>query len=103
MPGLQGAPLAELPRKLQRSLLTRRELQGRATDISESVVHTAVMGLLLLTGEVKPPAAGDARGGRPRGRGAAHRVSLAVPPDPPHAAAGLGPRRPQEFGQHGKV
>lgn len=55
MPGLQGATLVELPRKLHRSLVTRRELQGRATDISESVVHTAVMGLLLVTGEVKPP------------------------------------------------
>ena len=55
MPGLQGATLVELPRKLHRTLLTKRELQGRGTDISESVVHTAVMGLLLVSGEVKPP------------------------------------------------
>jgi len=55
MPGLQGATLVELPRKLHRTLLTKRELQGRGTDISESVVHTAVMGLLLISGEVKPP------------------------------------------------
>ncbi|RMB88250.1 hypothetical protein DUI87_35362 [Hirundo rustica rustica] len=48
---LGGATLVELPRKLHRSLLTRRELQGRAADISESVVHTAVMGLLLVGGE----------------------------------------------------
>lgn len=54
MPGLQGATLVELPRKLHRTLLTKRELQGRGTDISESVVHTAVMGLLLVSGEVKP-------------------------------------------------
>lgn len=54
MPGLQGATLVELPRKLHRTLVTKRELQGRGTDISESVVHTAVMGLLLVSGEVKP-------------------------------------------------
>lgn len=54
MPGLQGATLVELPRKLHRTLLNKRELQGHGTDISESVVHTAVMGLLLVSGEVKP-------------------------------------------------
>ena len=52
MPGLPGATLVELPRKLHRTLATKRELHGRAADISESVVHTAVMGLLLMTGEV---------------------------------------------------
>ncbi|XP_009463247.1 PREDICTED: uncharacterized protein LOC104012590 [Nipponia nippon] len=46
-----GATLVELPRKLHRTLLTKRELQGRGADISESVVHTAVMGLLLVSGE----------------------------------------------------
>lgn len=55
MPGLQGATLVELPRKLHRTLLSKRELQGRGADISESVVHTAVMGLLLVSGEVKAP------------------------------------------------
>lgn len=70
MPGLQGATLVELPRKLQRSLLTRRELQARPADISESVVHTAVMGLLLVTGEVMPAPPGhrgDPGDGRERG------------------------------------
>lgn len=52
MPSLQGAPLVELPRKLQRSLLPRRQLQPRGADISESVLHTAVLGLLLVSGEV---------------------------------------------------
>lgn len=52
MPGLQGATLVELPRKLHQTLATKRELQGKGADISESVVHTAVMGLLLMTSEV---------------------------------------------------
>ncbi|KAJ6657025.1 hypothetical protein lerEdw1_003026 [Lerista edwardsae] len=51
MLGLPGATLVELPRKLHRTLATKRELHGRAADISESVVHTAVMGLLLMTSE----------------------------------------------------
>lgn len=54
MLGLPGATLVELPRKLHRTLATKRELHGRAADISESVVHTAVMGLLLMTSEVTP-------------------------------------------------
>lgn len=62
MPGLQGAPLVELPRKLQRSLLPRRQLQPRGADISESVLHTAVLGLLLVSGEV------TGRGGGSRNR-----------------------------------
>lgn len=56
MPGLPAATLVELPRKLHRTLATKRELHGRGADISESVVHTAVMGLLLMTSEVTPRA-----------------------------------------------
>lgn len=52
MPGLAGATLVALPRQLHRTLATKRELHGRAADISESVVHTAMMGLLLMTSEV---------------------------------------------------
>lgn len=107
MPGLQGATLVELPRKLHRTLLSKRELQGRGADISESVVHTAVMGLLLVSGEVKAP--GRARpsvrpwggGGQPEGvaaQGWVSPLSLCVPADSSHPAAGLGPRRPQEPG-----
>lgn len=54
MLGLPGATLVELPRKLHRTLATKRELHGRAADISESVVHSALMGLLLMTSEVTP-------------------------------------------------
>ncbi|XP_040546601.2 LOW QUALITY PROTEIN: ubiquitin carboxyl-terminal hydrolase 21 isoform X2 [Gallus gallus] len=50
-PAMPGATVAELPRKLQRGLLPRRDPQPRGADISESVLHTAVMGLLLVSGE----------------------------------------------------
>lgn len=54
MPGLQGEALAELPQKLQRTLADKKDVQGKGADISESVVHTAMMGLLLMASEVKP-------------------------------------------------
>ncbi|XP_073495365.1 ubiquitin carboxyl-terminal hydrolase 21 isoform X2 [Phyllobates terribilis] len=49
MPGLQGHGLVELPQKLQRILADRKQVH-----ISESVVHTAMMGLLLMTSELPP-------------------------------------------------
>ncbi|XP_015686282.1 ubiquitin carboxyl-terminal hydrolase 21-like, partial [Protobothrops mucrosquamatus] len=49
MPEVQGATLVELPRKLHRTLCAKCKVNGRGTDISESVVHTAMMGLLLMT------------------------------------------------------
>lgn len=59
MPEVQEFTLVELPQKLHRTLFAKCKVNGRGTDISESVVHTAMMGLLLMTSKVTlgmPPA-----------------------------------------------
>lgn len=62
--------LGELPQELQRRLAGQRSKWGLGvTAMAESVIHSAVMGLLLMTSEVGRPVRERGQSWHPKGRG----------------------------------